>query len=226
MTFNHHLFFLFRFIFINFILILTSVYDLSTRSVANKFWKTLFFLALISNIMEGALERANFGFFLFFKLFGLFFTFLTTFILYNLKVLGGSDCKLVILIFLIQPVELLQLFYLSLFFLIFLGLHNLTILARFLKNTIYSRELFDSLCYSGKIIQSRKKRLFLKSFYDFEPYHSGLRDYDRIKKELKSKYLFFSLSSKKLCLLFQPKLPMILLLTISFYILFFIPLSL
>lgn len=149
--------------------------------------------------------------------------FISSFSLFHLKIFGGSDGKLVILIFLCHPISLLNFFALFVFYLVFI----LFFCAFFVLNSLFHKTLrsscldflFPRLNFNFSILQ----KIYLKLFYKFFNF-SELRNYKEEKYVIKSLNLIFNEKNNKLQILCQFRPPLIPIIIISYYISYYLTL--
>ena len=139
-------------------------------------------------------------------------------ILFSLKVIGGGDGKLIIIIFLIHPTMYLKISYIFLFFLILSTLFLIFFFTNYLSNSVtkisYSFDIFFNLGFKISIL----KKLFIRMFYTFLSF-SKIVNYQEIKKSLRAQFIIYNsktdnlqyLGQFKFCLLYTSTLPTILL---------------
>ncbi|MFX1325889.1 MAG: prepilin peptidase, partial [Promethearchaeota archaeon] len=97
------MFFLINFCLISLILLISVYLDLKFRIVSKFFFLGYFILMFILNTYEYVLFFSSFQIFFSMKLFILMILLFSSFLLFTLKIFGGSDGKLVIIIFIIHP---------------------------------------------------------------------------------------------------------------------------
>jgi hypothetical protein len=126
-----------------------------------------------------------------------------------------------ILIFITQPINLLNLSFLTKFYLIFSILFISLFITNFISNFFTkNKKIFDNLFISILEISSMKK-IYIRTFYKYLDY-SELYKYRKEKILLKSIFLLFNSNKYKFQVLVQFRPPLILLIIISYLIVFFI----
>ena len=105
--------------FITIILLISLYFDLKFRKIPNKFLKVFFLFSLILNLCEFFFLLTDLLLILILKMIFFLIVFLISLLLFSLKIIGGSDGKLILLIFSIHPVKYLNYFNVLLFFLLF-----------------------------------------------------------------------------------------------------------
>jgi len=101
------------------IIFLVSLYsDLKYRIIPNKIIKSFFILGLFINCIEFLLVYDNIISIFILKIAYLCLIFLVSLLLFSLKIIGGADGKLMILIFMFHPVKFLNLNFVISFFLV------------------------------------------------------------------------------------------------------------
>ena len=159
--------------------------------------------------------------FLFFKFLILIFVLILSLLLFFLKIIGGSDGKLIIFIFTVHPLIFLNVnsifsffFSFSVFFVIFFTINLIY------NNTTKNRNSFVFLCYPD-LKSSTFKNVYIKLFYKFFNY-SELGNYMEKKHQIRSLDLIYNLKSYKFQILCQIRPPLIIFLVLSYYIIFYV----
>ena len=209
------------FIFITIILFFSLYLDLRYRRISNRILKKLYISSLILNILEFLLFYNNILLFLAIKSFIFLITFFFSFILFTLKIIGGSDGKLIIIIFTVHPTRYLKIFNIVLFFILLILLYLGFFLINYLINNTPKNSYSFLILFNINLKISTIKREFIKFFYNFYDF-SEISDYEGVKKKIRSRYIFYNSHSKKFQLLVQNRPPIIILIIISYYILFFL----
>jgi hypothetical protein len=143
--------------------------------------------------------------------------FLLSFILFLLKIIGGSDGKLIILIFLIHPFQFLNLFFIISFFLWFSSSIILVFIQNFIINSLYKNNCSFSTFLNCNLKYSGIKKIYIKSVYKFINY-SNLSEYKEDKSLLKSVLLIFNIRKNKFQVLVQYRPPLILIIVLTYII--------
>ena len=142
-------------------------YDLKYRRVPIVFFKFCYVIALLLNTFEYFLFFKQLHLFIFFKILIIFFVLFLSLILFLLRIVGGSDGKLLILIFLVHPLLFLNFTIILTFFLIF----SLFFVMNFTINLIMNNSLKKSfsfyLIFNSDSKISVAKKSFIKGFYKF-----------------------------------------------------------
>ncbi len=141
-----------------------------------------------------------------------------------LKIIGGSDGKLIILIFFIHPLQFLSLFFVMSFFLWFSILIFLVFVQNFIINSFYKNHCSFSMFLNIISKSSGFKKVYIKCAYKFLNY-SDLSEYKEEKFLLKSILLIFNDSKSKFQVLVQYRPPLILLIVLTYLIVWFIKLA-
>lgn len=132
-----------------------------------------------------------------------------------MQIIGGGDGKLIILIFITRPVEYLNLYFVISFFLLFSFYFILMfILNCILNNTLKANTSFITF-FNLNLGFSVLKRFYIKSFYRFLHY-SKLSDYKEEKFILKSIFLVYNNKKRSIEVLVQLRLPVIILIILSY----------
>ena len=219
-----YLFLFISFIFLNGFFLVFLYFDLKYRKIPINFFKYSYITAVVLNIFEYLFFFEKIAFFLFLKIFVLTIVLFLSLILFFFKIIGGSDGKLIIFIFIIHPILFLNLlviftFYLafSLFFIIIFiinGINN-----NLLKNN-YSFLLFFN--FNSKI--SILKKVYIKTFYRFFNY-SELCNYMERKYLLRSLNLIYNVRKYKFQTLCQIRPPLIIVVILAYYTIFYLKIA-
>jgi len=216
-----NLFLFISFIFLNGFFLVFLYFDLKFRKVPMNFFKFSYIIAVVLNIIEYLFYFEKIAFFLFLKITILIIVLFLSLILFFLKIVGGSDGKLIIFIFIVHPILFLNLtiiftFYLtfSLFFVIYFIMNWVN--NNFLKNNYSFLLFFNS---NSKI--SILKKVYIKIFYRFFNY-SELCDYIEGKYLIKSLNLIYNARKNKFQTLCQIRPPLIITIILTYYIIFYL----
>ena len=206
--------------FITIILFISLYFDLKFREIPNKFLKIFFLFSLVLNICEFLFLLTDLLLSLIVKIIIFLIVFLISLLLFSLKIIGGSDGKLILLIFSIHPVKYLNyynvllffLFY-SLFFLIFF-FFNLIINCTD-KNSYLFQIYFD---FHGR---GRINSLFIKMFYKFVSL-SKLKDKSSDKFFIETLFIIYNNKKRRIQILLQYRPPLMIICLTSYYLIFFL----
>ena len=182
-------------VFIYLVLFLSycTFHDLKRRFIANKAF-IFAFLCIIMLLIPDLLQKPILMLeFLILKMIVLGIVFIICFFLFILKIIGGSDGKAILLIFLSIPIDRTKFSDISLFFLIFIISF---IILNFLYNGVYhlifESEVYD-LYFHVKKIDTLIEKLYIFSFFKFY-------EFANLGKLIDSKFIL-----KDICLFFNPK---------------------
>jgi len=189
--------------------------------ISNRILIIFFGVGLILNFFEFFIFYKNFLMFLFVKIFILLITFFFSLLLFSLRVIGGGDGKLIIIIFIIHPSIYLKTSYLVLFFLILSFLFLIFFFTNYLNNNFTKNSSSFDILFNLGIKVSIFKKVFIKMAYNFF-YFSKIINYQGIKKLIRSKFIIYNSRTNKLQYLAQYKLPIILYCILSYYFLLFL----
>ncbi|MFX1394625.1 MAG: prepilin peptidase [Promethearchaeota archaeon] len=204
------------FISITTIFLISLFFDLKFRRIPNRALKIFFLLGLILNFLEFSVFYKKFLLFLILKILIFFFIFLISMILFSLRIIGGGDGKLIILVFIIHPIKYLNFDFVISFFLLFslffLTLFILNFLFNYIVNNCYS---FDILFNLDLNINSLK-RLYFKMFFRFFNL-SEIKKFQGYKKLLKSQAILYNYIKKKFQLFVQYRPPLVFICMLAYY---------
>ncbi|MHA2398912.1 MAG: prepilin peptidase, partial [Promethearchaeota archaeon] len=167
------------------LIFLISVYlDLKIRKIPKRFFIGYFILSVILNIFEYLLYFNSFVIFILIKVFIVAIVFFLSFILFSLKIFGGSDGKLAILIFIIHPIRFLNISSIFLFYSMFSLLFILFFTFNYIFNIILHDKHSFTLFFNTNFEISIFKRGFFKYYHKFYDY-SDLSHYSERKYQIK-----------------------------------------
>jgi Flp pilus assembly protein protease CpaA len=207
--------------FITIILLISLYFDLRLRKVSNKFLRACFCFSIFLNMIEILFFYRNILFVLILKLIFFFLVFLISLVLFSLKIIGGSDGKLFLLIFSIHPIKYLNclfvLFFFLFFSLFFLILFFFNLIHNSIKKNSYAFRVYYSLHFKLSIF----RKLFMKSFCSFFNL-DNLKNFERDKIFVDALFILFNDQKSKLQILAIYRPPLTLICIISYYFIFFL----
>lgn len=212
-----NIFYILRFLVILIFLFYNVIEDLKTRQVRNYLIKYLLFISLLIDILEFLFTFNTFWLYLISKINLIAATFILSYILYQLKIIGGGDAKVMIIIFLILPAPFINLKSIFAFFtffsFFFLFRFTLASLFNFMSNNKESFQFFFNL---GKIY-SKQKRFYIYSFYRF-------LDFDQLspnhcKYELTTTFLVYNFERRAFQIMIKYRSPVMIEILLAFLIL-------
>ena len=202
------------FIILNVFFSIFLFFDLKYRQVSIIFFKIYFLIVIILNTFEYYLFHKHLVLFVFFKILIGFFVFFLSLILFSLSIIGGSDGKLLILIFLVYPLLVLNFTVILTFFLIFSLLFVMFFLINLVNNSSLKKGFSFFLIFNTHSNISVIKKSFIKSFYKFHNF-SELEDYREEKSLIKSLNLVYNVEVNKFQILCQNRPPLIIIIILS-----------
>ena len=183
--------------------------------------KVFFLFSLIMNFIEFQIFCKDLILFFVLKLLFFLLTFIISLLLFSLKIIGGSDGKIFILIFLIHPVKYLNVDFIISFFLLFTLIFILLSLKKFSINSVGKDSCSFKILFNFTFKISKFKKFYIKTFYKFINL-SELKNYKGDKEVIKSLIIIFNNSKKKFQLLTQYRGPLIIVCVFSYYIIYFL----
>jgi len=207
--------------FIAIILLISLYFDLKFRKISNKFLKTSFFFSIFLNTIELLFFYSDILLILILKVLFFFLIFLISLLLFSLKIIGGSDGKLILLIFSVHPIKYLNYFFVLFFFLLFslfffiLFFFNLVINS--IKKNSYSFRIYFNFHYKISIL----RKLFMKLFCKFFNL-SKLKEFDGDKIFIDTLFIIYNNEKRELQILALYRPPLIIICIISYYFIFFL----
>lgn len=213
-----YLFYIFTFVIINFIMAYCLIIDINYRKIPNSFFLYLNLIVIPVIVIDLFLHSYLIPFFLIVKLLIFGLTFLITLIMYNLRMIGGADSKLIIVLFLIIPVKFFT-FSLIFKFIIWFFLFQLLYIAKnFFKNTFFRNKRSFIQYFITNNIFSKFKRIYFSSFYKFSNY-SELVSVNNLKLIIINPNLYFNFKNNKFQILTQSRPSLTFLIVIIYYFL-------
>lgn len=207
------------------IIFLVSLYsDLKYRIIPNKIIKSFFLFCLILNFIEFLLVYDNIALVFIWKLSYFCLIFLISLLLFSLRIIGGSDGKLIILIFLIHPVKFLNLNFVILFFLLFSLLFCSIFFLNLLYNSFFNNSFSFEILFAINQDISTLKQIYFKIFCNFTIL-AKIYDYKDNKKILACSYIIYNIYRNKFQSLVQYRIPLVSIIMISYYFLIFLNLG-
>jgi Flp pilus assembly protein protease CpaA len=195
--------------------------DIKFRRIPHWGFIFSYIIGITLNFFEFLIFFEKITLIIFLKIFLLIFVFSLSFILFVLKIIGGSDGKLFIFIFFVHPILLLNMTFIFSFFLFFSLFFILYFMVNLIFNSIFGDNFSFNLFFNLNIKLSTFKKAYFKSFYRFFNY-SDLYDYIERKYYIKSLNLLYNFKKKKFQILCQIRPPLIVLIILSYYIIFFL----
>ncbi len=200
-------------IFLNLILTICAYFDLKYRKIPNQLFKIFFslsgFLCVITTFSTKDIIYS-----LALRVIFILLAFSVAILLYFLKIIGGGDGKLLILIYILLPTEDLIIKYFIWFFFNFYIIFFILCFINLLKNMFGNYYSFDFL-FSFYIKGSKINNLYYLLFYRFLDI-SELDKYNNVKTQIKSSTIIFNNSNKKLQIITQLRSPLIIVCALSF----------
>jgi len=198
------------FFYTNIVLIYCMYRDIKFRKIPNK---TIIGFLLIGSLLAFTEDLDIFNdihIFIITKVFFLFFAFIFSFVLFCLKIIGGTDGKLLILLTFFYPIYQFSFNWLFSFFFVFLFLYLILGVVIYLFNNFLSNNNTYNMIYSLKENFSFLRKVFIVIFYKFLDF-SQINRYTNEKFVLKSLNLFYSKKKGTFQILAQYRPPLVVL---------------
>jgi len=153
------------------------------------------------------------------KLLVFFSTFITSFILYQLKIIGGADGKVIIYIFCSQPSYYLNIYFFFFYFLIFSILFIIFFALNLVINFSAKNSIAFIFFFNDRIKIKILKRFYFRSFFRF----INFTQLNNLSENAYQIYLYLIYNHKieKFQVLCQIRPPLIIICAISYIICFF-----
>lgn len=207
------------FIFLNGFFLVFLYFDLNFRKVPKNFFKLSYVIVVVLNIIEYSLFFEKLAFFLFMKVFIILIILVLSLILFSLKIIGGSDGKLFIIIFIVHPILFLNFAIIFTFYLVFSLFFVIYFIVNWLNNNLLKNTYSFLLFFNTNSEISIFKREFIKMFYKFFNY-SEIGDYVEGKYLIKSLSLIYNIKKNKFQTLCQIRPPLIITIILTYYSIF------
>lgn len=191
-------------------------FDLRYRRVPNNFFYLFF---LIGSLFAFTELIINFNYFngIFVNLIGGLLIFLSIlYYLFQIKIFGGADCKLIILIFLINPSTRLSYIFLLFFYFFFSLYYFGFLLILFLLNNTKNKCSPFKILFETNKIQNHRKQIFLMMYFGFKDLED-LKIFNENKYIVANSDLIFNHNIFKLQMLIQYRAPLIPFIILAFF---------
>ena len=198
------------FFYTNIVLIYCMYRDIKFRKIPNK---AIIGFLLIGSLLVFTEDLDIYNDILIFiitKVFFLFFAFIFSFVLFCLKIIGGCDGKLLIMLTFFYPIYRFNFQWLFSFFFVFLFLYLILGVVNYLFNNFLSNNNSYDMIYSLEENFSFLHRVFIITFYKFLDF-SQINRYTNEKFVLKSLNLFYNKNKGKFQILTQYRPPLVIL---------------
>ncbi|MFX0071853.1 MAG: prepilin peptidase [Candidatus Hermodarchaeota archaeon] len=210
-------------VFINFssiylILIIAVYLDIKFRKLSNKYLKPLFIYSLFINFIEFIFNYEIFIMFITIKLILLLIVFLITFWLFILRIIGGGDAKLILIVFLIHPSNYINLYRVLLFFLLFSLSFLAYMIIKIIYNGVKNKNYTFQILFNFYIKISNVKRIYIKVFYKSYTL-TELRNVNPDKVNLSNFFMIYDYNKRQFQIIIHYRIPLIINLVVSYLIL-------
>lgn len=204
--------------------VITVVYiyfDFRYRRVPNKYFGVFFFITFFLSILELIDNFTYFREILINKILVLLVSLFIIGYLYWIKIFGGADCKLIILILFLVPYTKMSFNFIFIFY-FFFSLYYLGIFSIiFLINRIESKDISFKILFATSDIQNCLKKIFLKTYFSFKDLRD-LRGFNVNKYIIAKPELIYNCIMFKLQILIQYRFPLIPVILLGYISTFFI----
>ncbi|MBY9002903.1 MAG: prepilin peptidase [Candidatus Lokiarchaeota archaeon] len=205
--------------FIAFILLYYTYYDLKLRRISNRFFIINIFIGVLFNFLN-LFYNINFSMGdLAIKVFLIFLSLLISVYLFSIKIIGGSDGKLIIILFFSKILFNSLLSFIIVFYFFFTFFYIGLILMTFLVNGCIKYRFSFEIYFNTTFPLSTLKQIFIKSYYIFQDL-SKLSEIKEDKYQLYNGGLFFNTKTLKLQILAQYRPPITLIIFLSYIVSF------
>ncbi len=210
----------FFFFYSNIVLFYCMYRDIKFRIIPNKVLSVLLLIGSFLIFIEFLHFYNNILIFIIVKIWFLFFAFFLSFLLFCLKIIGGSDGKLLTMLFLFNPIYYLNFQWLFLFFSVLLLLYLiLGIISYLITHNLTNKNVYE-MFFSENENFSKMHKIFIEIFYKFRDF-SQLNKFNDEKYLLKSLILFYNNKTEKIQFLTQYRPPIVILIFFTYNFLIF-----
>lgn len=210
----------FFFFYSNIVLFYCTYRDIRFRIIRNEVLLGFFLIGCFLIFIEFLHFYNNIINFIIVKIWVLFSAFFLSFILFCLKIIGGSDGKLLTMLFLFNPIYYLNFQWLLLFFSILLLLYLLMgVISYLVTHNLTNLNVYEML-FSENEDFSKIQKIFIEIFYKFIDF-SQLNKSTGEKYLLKSLILFFNKKTENFKFLTQYRPPIVILIFFVYNLLMF-----
>jgi len=200
------------------IILLVSLYsDLKYRVIPNKVIKNLFIFCLFINFIEFLLVYDNIALIFILKISYFCLIFLVSLLLFSLKIIGGSDGKLMIIIFLIHPVKFLNLNFVISFFLLLSLIFCSVFFFNLLYNSFFNNSFPFEILFAINQNISTLIQIYFKIFCNFTIL-AKIYDYEDNKKTIVCSYIIYNIYRNRFQSLVQYRIPLVVIIMFSYYL--------
>jgi Flp pilus assembly protein protease CpaA len=211
----------FFFFYSNIVLFYCLYRDIRFRVIPNKVLSGFFLIGGFLIFIEFLHFYNNITIFVIVKIWFLFLAFFLSFILFCLKIIGGSDGKLLTMLFLFNPIYLLNFQWLFLFFFIFLLLYLIMgIFCYLIAHNLTNMNVYE-MFFSENENFSKTQKIFIEIFYKFIDF-SQLNRSTGEKYLLKSLILFYNNKTGRFQFLTQYRPPIVIIIFFVYNFLIFV----
>lgn len=189
-------------------------WDIKYRKIPNKVFIAFLLIGILLAFTGDLDIFNNISIFILTKTFFLLFVFFLSFILFSLKMIGGADGKLLIMLAFFNPTHRFKFELIFSYFFVFLFLYLLLELVIYLFIKGLSKNNSYNMIYSLKENFSYLRKIFIKFFYRFLDF-SHLNRYKDEKFVIRSLNLFFNEKKEKFQVLAQFKPPVVILIFLT-----------
>ncbi|MFW9820919.1 MAG: prepilin peptidase [Candidatus Thorarchaeota archaeon] len=201
-------------IYSNIILIYCMYRDIKYRKISNKLLIGFLIVGSFIAVIEDLEIIINNITFLSIKLFFIFLVFLFSFTLFCLKMIGGADGKLLIMVTFLSPTQGFNFDWIFTFFFVFMFLYLLLTAFNSLFNNLIFKNNSNKMLHGLEENLKLSHKIFVIIFYKFLDF-SQIRNYTDEKFILKSLNLFFNEKKEKFQILTQFRPPLVILILLT-----------
>ena len=183
-------------------------FDFKYRRIPNKFFWGLFLIAFFLSLIELIDNFNNFKEILINKNIVLIFCLFTVYYLFRIKIFGGADSKLIILLFTLVPYRKMSFNFILFFYAFFSLYYFCIILVLFLINKTEKRGTSFNILFATTDIQNFLKKIFLRTYFGFKELRN-LRFYNENKYIIADPDLIYNYIIFRFQILIQYRFPLI-----------------
>lgn len=205
--------------FIIFVLLYYIYYDLKLRRISNKTFIINLFIAGLFNLLNLFYNLSFSLEYLVLKLFLMFTSFIISFYLFSIRILGGSDSKLILILFFSKPIFNSFLSFMIFFYFIFISSYIGIVFVKFLINGFLKFRFSFDIYFNTTFPLKTLNKNFIKSYYFFQDL-SKLYDIKDDKYRICNGGIIYNNKTSKLQILAQYRPPLTIIIAISYIVSF------
>jgi len=202
-------------------IIIFSLYsDIKYRKITNERFKELFLFCFFLNFLEFFYSQ-DVVILITLKIFYFFLITIISLILFSFRIIGGSDGKLFILIFLIHPGNFLSFSFIMMFFLLFSLFFILIFALNYINNVIGVNRYSFEILFVYYLNTTVFKQVFINAFFIFLNFKE-IKEKKQNRYQIIPCYLMYNNINNKFQILAHYRPPLVIVCLFSYYFTYFL----